>query len=327
MCECCNGVVSTMTAMGNIPLGGSLLLNAEEYTAIQLSPGYPDYMTAAVNEKETAYIQDAADVCCPKLLAHVISPIRCASTPANNYLTSDIATVSFECLKDSEAKAAAFDWKGGCADMQFERKVIVGPCCVYPDGDGVPDSYKQSWSAAHTSSTLKCWQRYESTSTYYYNGTSSMMMHNCGVTETNSCGSFTGTYYSCDYYNSDEGTLIPVDMGTPDLWTVLYAQVAASCGKYSCHGTPFVWTDNYHGWCYAITCCKKCDSYSVSTSNYTMMKNQNSECYSCGDTCRWQCGDYQSSCYQWLNNCAQYGSCPAACPDTCIFDESSSSSN
>ena len=326
ICQCCNDVVSTMTAMGDIPLNGTtLLLGVEEYSVVQLSASYPSYFEAAANESETKYAQAAADACCPKLLAHVVSPIRCVWSPAFNSLTSDVvASVDYECLIDSEAQAAAYDWKGGCTEQQFERKVIVGPCCVYPDGDGVPDSYKQSWSAANSSSLLRCWQSYNVTTTDYYNG-ESWTWTDCGVTYTDRCGAFTGTYYSCDYYNSDEGTLVPVDMGTTDLWTVLYAQVAISCANYSCQGDPEVWTDSYHGWCYAITCCKNCNGSTVITSNYEILSAQSEECYSCGDTCRWYCGDSQTSCYDWLNNCESYGGCPSECPESCGFEDSSSS--
>ena len=323
ICQCCNDVVSTMTAMGKIPLNGTvLLLGVEEYSVVQLSPSYPSYFDAASNETETSYNPQAQDICCPQMLVHVISPISCVATPAWNNLVADTAEVSCECLPASEAAAAAFGWTGGCVGQQFERKVIVGPCCVYPDAASVPDSYKQSYSVANSYPLIKCWQQYSSTSSYTYQGQSSEGYTYCGVTETNYCDTFHGIQYDCDYYNADSGCLVIADHGN---WTQLAENAATQCQGYNCESTPYVWTDNYHGWCHVIQRCKDCSSYSTYTSSYSMLAEQNSECYSCGDTCRWQCGDSQTSCYDWLNNCESYGGCPSECPESCGFEESSSS--
>ena len=309
LCQCCDGNVSTMTAEGVIPVGGSLLLGVEEYTAIQLSPSYSTYLDAAFNESEVAYIPEAEDVCCPRMVVHATSPIRCNHTPLWNNLVADTVALSYECIPASEVAETVFDWRGSCIEGQFEHKVLVGPCAVYPDEEAVPDSYKRSYSEALNYPTIQCRQAYTETLADTFGGVSYDPYVFCGTLLTNSCDTFTTVYYYCN-----DSCNVTAPHGD---FAQLAENAATQCQGYNCEGTPYVMNDFYQGWVFAITRCMDCQDYSTDIQTYSMLAEQRAECYECGDPCRYLCSYERESCYEWLENCESWGGCPPECPDDC----------
>ena len=232
---------------------------------------------------------------------------------------ADTAEVTYECLPDSEANEAAYGWRGGCTELQFERKVIVGPCCVYPDGDGVPDSYKESWAVNNNYPLLRCWQSYDTTSTDYYNG-DVWSMHDCGVTFTDRCGAYNTVQYACDRYSGTENGAYGCCSDYSPCWSVEEVLACYANSPFAC-GTPYLACC----WHWEGTCCRDTSNQTVTSYSFQILPVQSEECYTCGDTCRWQCGDYQTSCYEWMASCEEWGGCPSECPEYCGFEESSSS--